>query len=81
MAGSQRKLSWLDLNWLKVIALAIIFIAGYVDIKVELKELQVQMKMVLAHQQRQQKITKMKENINHEVRLPVSGSVLVVDPD
>lgn len=77
---SKPKPSWIDLNW-KAITLLILAIAGWTNLRIELKELQVQMRMVLAHQRRQQKITKVKENTNHEVRLPVSGSVHAVSPD
>ena len=44
----QNKTSWLALNWLKAATLMIIFIAGYVDIRVAIKELQVQMRLVLS---------------------------------
>lgn len=77
---TQCKPSWVDRNW-KAVTLVLLAIAGWTELRIAVKVLQVQMTMVLAHQQREQKITKVKENLNHEVRRPISGSVHVVDPD
>ena len=76
----KAKPSWIDLNW-KAITVLILAAGGWINIRLAVKELQVQMKMVLTYQQQQQKITKAKENTNHEIRRPVSHSVHIIDPD
>ena len=67
------KPSWIDQNW-KAITLIILFVAGWTNLRLAVKELQVQMKMVLT-QISINKTAERKEKVFNETRQPVSNSV------
>lgn len=57
---TQCKPSWLDLNWWKVIAILIVAGTAHIEQRLAVNTLQVQMRMVLANQVRNKKLTGVK---------------------